>query len=209
MEPLTILGIDPSADITGVALVRFDVKGTPDLLYHGSFDAYALAGQKRGQHTSLRHRLTRIKATRDALVSWCHDAFHPVAMHCPDVLAWEAPFGAGFDAQTINQAIGAYASLSRFDTCRVVPVAPISIKALWGGVAEARAKAPTTRAKAEKRRRAKLQSVVWAREQFCLELLDSDDAISDACGVTMIAYRELLKQAAQQRTGPRARGGKV
>ncbi len=191
---MTILGIDPSADVTGVALMRFDEKGTPDLLHFGSFNAYALTRQSR-HHTTLRDRMDRIKATRDALCRWCGDAFSFDAPE-PDVLAWEAPFGAGFDAQTLNQAIGAYASLSRFQSCQVEPVPPISVKALWGGVAEARAKTHSAKEKREKRVRAKLQSVNWARQEFTgLDLADTDDAISDACGVAIIAYRALLRKS--------------
>lgn len=200
----TVLGIDPSADVTGVALVSFDDKGTQGLLCYTSFDAYALTEQSKRRHTSLTHRLARIRATRKAISKWCADAFC-ADEPAPSLLAYESPFGAGFDAQTLNQAIGAYTALSRFDGVPTAAIAPISVKAIWHGVQAARQKTHSPKEREAKRRAAKLQGVEWARQTFDIDLWDTDDAISDALGVCVAAYRlrlkqsqELLEQAAQK-----------
>jgi Holliday junction resolvasome RuvABC endonuclease subunit len=169
-----ILGIDPSTDCMGVALIAFDKQGGPILCDYAAISAGPVAFKD-----PLAARFARIHSIRRQLYRWVSDL--PYAY---DVVAFEKPFIRGDQAGgAIHQAIGAYLCDSRlFSASRLMQINTASVKSAQG-VAWRTARGERSRAEAKR------GAVAWAERVFGIRAGVITDAEADAAGVAMAAYR--------------------
>jgi Holliday junction resolvasome RuvABC endonuclease subunit len=176
---ITIVGIDPSTDATGVALVRFSGKGVPTLLSSASL----IGGDGEAKKGSLEARFHRIRDIKLQMMQWIAELHGPF-----DLVAYEAAFWRGDAAsEAIPQASGSYLSIGAFSKADVVRVHGASVKAAYGNVLSG-----------GKREDLKRNCIVWANQMFglslSLDLDDKQDAIADAIAVAVAAWRIWAKE---------------
>lgn len=192
---IVILGLDPSTDVTGAALVAFD-QGTPILC-----DFAALSAGPVACKDALAARFARIRSIRSQLYAWVSQL--PYAF---DVVAFEKPFIRGDQAGgAIHQAIGAFLCDSRlFSASRLLQVNTQQVKAAQG-IAWRTQKGERSRAAG------KAGAIQWAERTFDVKPGSITDAEADAAGVAMAAYRiiraeeDKAAQGALKLTTPRRR----
>lgn len=194
---LTVLGIDPATNCTGVALVAFDAKGCPTVLARAKLIATVPPAPRtatdfdKGAACSLR-----IDKTARLLSAFVADL--PFAI---DFVAYERAFGTMAAAIEIHQATGAYLSISQLARVPKIKVYTQQVKAVCGNGRAVFAKNVDSKAKKDKRDTLKALSVVWAREVLGLVgLADHDHDISEACAVACAGWKiwykdETLRQA--------------
>ena len=213
MNEITIIGIDQSTKVTGVALIGFDAAGKPTRHASASFDAArahaavraSLAvrykeqtGQRLPRENADRARLNRLRLTREWMAAWLRTN---EAMSV-DAVAYEEPNMRGAGATGgIHQAIGAYLTLGFFTGMEVVRVHATTVKAvIMGGGGWFRA-AGSNGSAAEKGK-----MVHWANDALALGGTPNDSgsqAEADACGVAAGAWRNIQK--AEAGTAPKAK----
>ncbi len=129
---ITVLALDPSADVTGIAVVRF-LEGEGghtgrELLLCDSFDAtHAEELGTRARHAATAHQrfdsaVQRIRWTRRqiARAAWNTLESKPGEPWCLDVLAYEGHTGRGSGSAVLDGAVFAYLTLS--ELARFEPV---------------------------------------------------------------------------------------
>jgi Holliday junction resolvasome RuvABC endonuclease subunit len=176
-----IVALDPSTDITGVVLIRFDHRGVPTVLAADSITAEAK------HRDPLTERVGRIQETAEELGRWAEE--HLLIL--PDEIAFERVFHRGADAtEALMMATGAYLAVPAFaavNRFRAIPTqTAIAVKQL---TAIQRQKNHSSRQQRDKRTAIKYASVCWARRELGLMLPDDADAVADAGAVAVAAWR--------------------
>lgn len=216
---LTILAIDPSTEITGVAIVRYTVvkspsawssaEGGPGLTQWAAFNACHI-----GRVTDLTSRLKRISWTRQRLLSFVGDWCGAI-----DLVAYETDTERGHAAsEALKMATGAFLTIYPLVGIPVVAITRQAACKASGTLSVYRQSAGKTSAeKKAKKRRMKLAVIEWANrpDTFDAGLREDQDAIADALAVAQAAWdRERTMQEQQEvearqprLTGPR--GGKL
>ena len=174
---MKLLALDPSTDVTGVAL--FDLETTPPcLVAYTAFNAFELTGQPKSR-TGLIDRLERIAVTRMALSRWLSDK--PAITH----VAYETQSGRGHaSSEALVMAVGNYLTISR-----LVRVPPIEVNRSAGCAAVGASKVyaqpagKTNAERDEKRRRLKQAVICGVNTRLGLELREDQDAEADAIAV--------------------------
>lgn len=106
---LTILALDPSADVTGVAVVAFEEGCHPRLFLCDALDAtHAEELGTQARRDGLEGNVCRVRWTRQRLCAFVR------AVPAFDALAFEGHTGRGKGSGLLDMAIGAYLSLSAF-----------------------------------------------------------------------------------------------
>lgn len=207
---MSILALDPSTEVTGIALVQFSPEGKPRRCQWKAIDA---RGAARG--TTLAARIARIRHTRKALAV-CLSAWPwPI-----DLVAYERDTGRGHgSSEALKMAAGAYISLSHLAGLPILPITRQAACVASGTLFVYRQPAGPTRAEREaKRQRLKRAVIAWANESSYNAGLtegEESEAIADALAVAQAAWMQeqaRAEKAQRQRlqlrlTGPR--GGKL
>ena len=203
---LTILALDPSTEVTGIAIVQFDISGKPCRHWAMAINASA---QVRG--TTLTARLERIRCTRQQIAAYL--STWPGGI---DMVAYETDTERGHgSSEALKMAAGAYLSLSALAGLPVVPITRQAACVASGSLFVYRQPAGKTHAEREaKRRRLKAAVVAWANESSFDAGLSHDpegEAIADALAVARACCdKEMARQRrARPLFGPGSRGGKT
>ena len=214
-DDVYILGLDPSTDITGAALIKVSATGEVEVLTIRKLNATAILGTR----STLTARIQRIRWTRTMLSAWLNSFEYGI-----DEVAYEMDTQRGFaSSEALKMATGAYLSLSTLDS---VPVAGITRLAACGVAGCTKlyfepVKGKSTAEIADKKARLKAAVIAWANARFPeLDLQADDDAIADALAIAVkagetwyrsscvrrIALEELAKaKAARQEAAKAAR----
>lgn len=202
---LSVLALDPSTEVTGIALVQFSPEGKPHRQQWKAIDA---RGAARG--SDLTARIARIRHTRRALAA-CLSAW-PWAI---DMVAYETDTERGHgSSEALKMAAGAYLSLGSLAGIPVVPITRQAACIASGTLFVYRQSAGKTSAEREaKRKRLKAAVLAWANESCFNAGLSQDpegEAIADALAVAQAACdRERVRRAKPRPLfGPGSRGGK-
>jgi Holliday junction resolvasome RuvABC endonuclease subunit len=170
--------MDPSTDVTGIAVVSQEDGQETKVEYAKAIRADGKLG-----------RWERIRYTRTQL-SWLRHRL-PMAF---DAVAYENPFMRGRDATAaIQQAIGAYLSLSCFAGFEPLPVQPNSAKAALG-CSRFLPTYETWKEREAGRQRGKIEVIHAVNLRFGLDLRDDEDAAADAIAVGLAALNILGKR---------------
>ena len=183
----TILALDPSTDVTGVALVTFARSGDPLFCRCAAFHAPDVQGK------DLAARIARIRIVRNDIEAWLTDG--PAFSH----VACESFFHRGKDATEAGiMAGGSYLTLDAIadkPICLVTRSAACSAAGCWHLFMEPRGE--TSREQEDKRRRLKAAVIAWANLAFSscpsgwVRLNPDEDAIADALAVAVVAHSEI------------------
>ena len=199
---VTIIAIDPSTDVTGLAVVSFNTSGCPSLQLLSGIRASARRSVSVSDSDT--ERFARIAETRRVLSGLI--ASLPCAV---DLVAWEVPppplvvrgAAVGLKAYAaIQQAIGAYLSVTPIRGIPALPVHVPSCKAVYGNLGLSRAANADKASKEAKRALLKANAIRWANETFALELTASDDGQADALSVACAAFKIWYAAEAVART---------
>lgn len=205
---MIVLGIDPSTDVTGVALVEMPEIGEAKVLLYGSFDATAAMKEKcksvKGKKVSaIGARILRIAWTRRQIICWLE-----IMLLNIDLVAYELGGGPGTQSdQAGDMALGCYLTIGSILGLPIEGVMRGSACSVAGAHHVYREKAgSTSREKAEKRARLKAAVIAGINQRCGLELDESQDAEADAIAIAIAAgeaaWREqkVQKAAAAQGT---------
>ena len=199
-QSIRILALDPSTDVTGLALCLFDRQGMTQVQ---ALEAVSHGPVPHGL-SSMSARLWRIAATREALIGYL---FNPVSSHIMgnpeiDAVAFEGHTwqgnGDGGASEALSMAAGAYLTIPGLVCKPVYPINPATARTVYSRLKLERA---------EKKRAA----IQWARletRRFGITLSDGDDAKADALAVAFAAWGQWRRELVLQRPlfGPGSRG---
>lgn len=182
-QPLevTILALDPSTDVSGVALLGFGPKGQVTVL-----GTRALVAGKTPGRKGLAARFARIRRQRADFAAWAGNLSLPI-----DLIAYERSFQRGGAASVAcPQAAGALLTVSALDGIPVAEVTPQAAKAVYG---KAQFRAEGTRSRDADKQAAR----EWAARELGVASPSEDEweAVADACAVACAAYRMLRRGA--------------
>lgn len=172
---MKILALDPSTDITGLAIVSYQ-GGEAEVIRVEAFTGCSL------EEDSLMARVGRIADTRQKLLQFVGTAraFEWLASGENFIVAYEQHTDRGrLTSEALSQASGAY--LTVFLGRPIIPVTTEEAKKAWGGTRYKRAEA-------------KVQVVHWANRRFGLNLAIGQDAIADALAVADAAWARWNEQ---------------
>lgn len=196
---MKLLALDPSTDVTGVAIFDLEVS-PPKLIAYTALDAFVLSGQPKSR-AGLIDRLERIAVTRMALSRWLSDK--PAITH----VAYETQSGRGHaSSEALVMAVGNYLTISR-----LVRVPPTEVNRSAGCAAVGASKVyaqpagNTNAEKDEKRRRLKQAVICGVNAKLGLSLREDQDAEADAIAVGLAgAAKAILAEkmkAAKKKAG--------
>lgn len=191
---LTILGFDPSTDVTGIAAIRF-LDGVPQSPETKAIDATGSTPGVAKSRTDLAARIARIGFTTEEATRFIASLSFPL-----DAVATEQDTNRGFEATcALHWATGAYITIpalrgirpyqiTRQQACIACSHDVFSVYRQSAG--------RTDEEKAAKRARLKQAVLDWARAKFPdLDLSDDrreeSEAIADALAVTVACYAEI------------------
>lgn len=206
---MNIIAIDPSTDVTGIALVHVPEFGSPRVISSAALNAAEYLRTLCKERPEIRKesaeklRQRRYSWTRQQIARWLSQ----VDGYGVDLLAYERGGGPGTQSdQAGDQAIGAYLSLSYFIELPLVAVMRGNACTAVGAGSVYREKAgSTSREKADKRARLKAAVIAGVNQKCCLKLTDSEDGRADAIAVGIAAgeatWRELKAQKAAAAQG--------
>lgn len=193
---MRVLALDPSTDITGVAVGDFSLMRLTLLSVH----RLPPPPKDAKEGDALTQRFLRIAHHEEALRNL---VLHNTSSL--DGLAYEMHTGRnGVTSNALSQAAGAYLSAIISPGMKVWEISPLTAKAAWGG----------TKLKSAD---GKVAVVKWAKGVYGdalasrgIALSDDDDAIADAIAVLLAAWKKWrAEEAAKEQLsliGPR--GGK-
>jgi Holliday junction resolvasome RuvABC endonuclease subunit len=187
MDSIVVLGLDPSTDVLGAALVEVTPTGCRFLAWAALHPSLTPADRKHGSLTEQVARIRSLRAGLAVWVSYVEPAFDAVAFEQPAGLSADRRGGKSFEtSRALDRATGALLALSHFAESPLVAVAVNSAKAVYG---HANAK----------RSVAKAAAMDWAHgthpEGFCpFAGTDELEAIADACAVAVAGGRRLLAE---------------
>lgn len=189
-RPLTILAIDPSTDITGVALVTIDGLGAVRVPASAAFDGFVLSGQPKSR-TGLRNRLDRITSIRGEVSRWI--AAQNVVL---DGVAYEQQTERGHaSTEALNMASGAILTITALKGIELYGIARVSGCAAVGASSVYREPAGKTSAEQAAKKKRLKQAVITGVNNLCgLNLQPDQDAEADAVSVGLAAAHRVLAE---------------
>jgi hypothetical protein len=194
---LRIIAIDPSTDITGVALMDVDIDtGAVQVVEVHAYDATAACGKR----TTLEARCKRIARTREWLGEYVTGLQKSDA--APHVVGYETDSGRGHMAsEALAWATGNLVCVPSLAGLRVEYVTRLAACYESGAGGVYREPKGATAAEAlAKRERLKAAVIAGVNARFGLALLPEDDAKADAVAVGMVVCKRLRKEEWSKRT---------
>ncbi len=213
--PELILALDPSTDVTGVAILALHEDGLsseaqPDilLLSYTALDAFALTGQPKSR-TGLVDRLERIAKTRSALSAW-------LGTQCEqwgeiNHVAYETQSGRGHaSSEALVMAVGAYLTLSRLARVPLIEVNRSSACAAVGASKVYAQPAGATSAQREVKRAHLKQAVICGvNVRLGLTLQPEQDAEADAIAVGLVGAMKVAAAMKAAQAKAQAKKGRA
>jgi hypothetical protein len=190
---ITILALDPSTDITGIAIVSFDAKGCGEIRHLSGLQGTA---KDRDSNKQRFARIAEMRGQLSAKVSSMAWAVDFVAYEIPPPPRSSKPglppLGH-LNYAALNQCLGAFMTLSGLRELPLIPVHIQTCKAVYGNHRLASAPNIDRAARDTKRDLLKANAIAYVNATFALDLGPTDDNLADAVIVACGAYRNWLR----------------
>lgn len=194
---LRVLALDPSTDITGLALLDVDIDtGAVQVVELHAYDATAICGKK----TTLEARCRRIAHTREWLGDYVARLQESEA--APHVVGYETDSGRGhMVSEALAWATGNLVCVPSLAGLRVESVTRLAAcHEIGAGAVYRQPKGATAAEALAKRERLKAAVISCVNARFGLALLPEDDAKADAVAVGVVVCKRLREEEWSKRT---------